>query len=191
MKTIDYVIKGIAGVLLFIFIVGACLLENKAINDYKSDLEIKDVTMASLIISSKPRYVEVKEEPKQEVIKPVDTTENEVLATFSGTVSHYGPDCVGCIGITASGYNVKNTIYYKDKEYGTIRIVAADPSIPLGSILRLTYQNNIFHVIALDRGGAIGFNRTFILDLLCESEKISYQHGIMKNTKIEVLRYGY
>ena len=187
MKTIDYIIKSMKYLLLYVFVLGALFIEKEAIKDYKTDLESSQKTMLSLLISSKPRYVEVKEEIKQEI----DTKEDEILATFNGTVSHYGPDCVGCIGITASGYNVKNTIYYTDKEYGKVRIVAADPSIPLGSILRLTYKDKIFHVIALDRGGAIGFNRTFILDLLCESEKISYEYGIMKNTKIEVLRYGY
>ncbi len=149
--------------------------------------------ISSVIVSSKPRIVKAKKIVKKAptAITQVDTTGQEVLATFSGTVSHYGPNCSGCSGVTASGYSVKNTIYYQDKTYGTLRIVAADPSIPLGSVLRLQTSNSTILAIVLDRGGAIGFSRKFILDLLCESEAQSYQYGILKNTTVDVLRYGY
>lgn len=33
--------------------------------------------------------------------------ENKVIDKFTGTITGYGPDCYGCIGITASGYDVK------------------------------------------------------------------------------------
>lgn len=168
-------------------------LDKSVQNEYKEMMEVgSKKNISTIIVSSKPRIVKVpKPKKKPIVITNVDTSDKEVLATFGGTVSHYGPDCVGCSGVTASGYKVKNTIYYQDPTYGTLRIVAADRSIPLGSVLRLNTTNGVIHAIVLDRGGGIGFNKKYVLDLLCESEKQSYQFGIMKNTKVEVLRYGY
>ncbi len=116
-----------------------------------------------------------------------------VLATYNGNITAYGPDCTGCIGITASGYNVKNTIYYQDKEYGKVRILAADKSLPFGTIIRinnLNISNEPIIGIVLDRGSAIGFNKNAYFDLLYRSEKESSFFGRQKAT-FEVLRKGY
>ena len=59
--------------------------------------------------------------------------ENKVIDKFTGTITGYGPDCYGCIGITASGYDVRNTIYYNDLIFigddesrtGAVNILAA------------------------------------------------------------------
>lgn len=48
--------------------------------------------------------------PQEE--KKVEEKQN----SFQGSITHYGPDCAGCSGITASGYDVKNTVYYNDSE---------------------------------------------------------------------------
>ncbi len=118
--------------------------------------------------------------------------DNKVLNTYNGYITAYGPDCKGCIGITASGYNVKNTIYYYDRQYGKVRIVAADKKIPFGTIVRIKYQNTSENNIAivLDRGSAIGFNRNALFDLLYRSEKETISFGKRKAT-FEILRYGY
>ena len=47
--------------------------------------------------------------------------EKKVLDKFIGTITGYGPDCYGCIGITSSGYDVRNTIYYNDKTYNNLK----------------------------------------------------------------------
>ena len=117
-----------------------------------------------------------------------------VLATYHGPITAYGPDCVGCkTGKTASGYNVRNTIYYEDKEYGKIRIVAADKSLPFGSIIRIK-DLNVFNddiiAIVLDRGSAIGFNRKVYFDLLYPSEKDTDFFG-KRYATFELLRRGY
>ena len=128
----------------------------------------------------------VTKEKKREKIKPV-------LKTYKGNITAYGPDCVGCIGITASGYNVKNgNIYYKDKEYGKVRIVAADKTLPFGTIVRIKNIKNVDPIIAivLDRGSAIGFNKSVYFDLLYKSEKETNSFGKRKAT-FEVLRRGY
>ncbi len=102
----------------------------------------------------------------------------------------YGSDCLGCSGITSSGYNVKNTIYYQDKEYGNVNIIAADKSIPFGTIIEFQTLNQKFIAITLDRGGAIGFNQRSQFDLLLESEAISYNFGVQE-VSYKILRTGY
>ena len=129
------------------------------------------------------------------VFKNIDIKEKAtpVLATYKGIITAYGPDCVGCSGITSSGYNVKNNIYYNDKTYGKIRILAADKSLPFGTIVRIS-DLSIFKepilAIVLDRGGAIGFNKNVYFDLLYKSEKETLSFGKRKAT-FEVLRKGY
>ena len=122
---------------------------------------------------------------KKEVVK-----KDKILKKYTGYITAYGPDCKGCSGITASGLNVKKTIYYNDKEYGKVRIVAADKKISFGTIVRIKYSNKSIIAIVLDRGSAIGFNRNALFDLLYKNEKESNKFGKKKAT-IEVLRYGY
>ena len=118
-----------------------------------------------------------------------------VIATYYGIITAYGPDCVGCTsGKTASGYNVLNgNIYYNDKKYGKVRIVAADKTLPFGTIVRIK-NLSIFKepilAIVLDRGGAIGFNKNVYFDLLYNSEKETLSFGKRKAT-FEILRRGY
>ena len=128
------------------------------------------------------------------VVKEDEETPKEeiVLATYHGNITGYGPDCKGCSGITASGYNVKNNIYYQDKEYGKIRIVAADKSLPFGSIIKITDLKNKDDILAivLDRGGAIGFKKKVYFDLLYKSEKDTNAFGKQKAT-FKLLRKGF
>ena len=118
----------------------------------------------------------------------------KVLATYHGPITAYGPDCKGCGGITASGYNVKKgNIYYNDKEYGKVRIVAADKKLPFGTIIKISnldiFSDDVIAIV-LDRGSAIGFNRRVYFDLLYPSEKSTLSFG-KRNATFEVLRRGY
>lgn len=119
--------------------------------------------------------------------------ENEVLDKFTGTITGYGPDCDGCIGITASGYDVRNTIYYNDKTYDKVRVLAADKSLPFGTIIKVSNLENYndFIGIVLDRGSAISFDGFSQIDLLFESEDYSYNFGRKENVIFEILRLGY
>ena len=120
----------------------------------------------------------------------------EPIATYYGKMTGYGPDCVGCSGITASGMNVMNgNIYYVDKTFGSIRIVAGDKSIPFGSIIKITGINissDPVIAIVLDRGGMIGFaeGKHAYFDLLHVSEKDTYYFG-RQDATFELLRMGY
>ena len=132
------------------------------------------------------KEINIFKEIKNEKIEPV-------IATYKGNITAYGPDCVGCSGITASGYNVRNNIYYNDKKYGKVRIVAADKSLPFGTIIRINNLNissDPVVAIVLDRGSAIGFNKKVYFDLLYKSEKETSTFGVKKAT-FEVLRRGY
>lgn len=115
-----------------------------------------------------------------------------VLKTYQGPMTAYGPDCVGCSGITASGYNVRHNIYYQDKTFGKVRILAADKSLPFGTIIRISGLNIADEVIGivLDRGSAIGFNKRSYFDLLYYSERETDSFGC-QNATYEVLRFGY
>ncbi len=118
-----------------------------------------------------------------------------VVETVKGDISAYGPDCDGCVGYTAAGRNVMNgNIYYYDKTYGNIRIVAAGPEYPFGTIVKMknvSYYGGDIYAIVLDRGGVIGKGRYRLFDLLFTSEESASNFGVSRNTECEILRTGY
>lgn len=172
------------------------LNSNKILNsDYLilDDKKVSEIISESNIIEKdETKQVVVKtEEPKKEsslILPNVDVSVMPVLATETITMSHYGHDCGGCkTGKTASGYYIGDgNIYYNDKTFGSIRIVAADKKYPFGTILRLNGEL----AIVLDRGG-IGDGKKFQIDLLVSSESESSKLGVKRNVNLEVLRYGY
>ncbi len=112
---------------------------------------------------------------------------------FSGIMTGYGPDCVGCGGKTGCPprQDVRNgNIYFNDNEYGKIRIVATDSRIPCGTIVKIRKSNVASEIIAiaLDRGGAIKDNK---MDLLVESEKYSSAKVGKQNVIYEIVRWGW
>ena len=162
-------------------------------------------------------YKEKSEELKEIVKKKEEVIDkyfmnNEVINTYTGILTGYGPDCVGCGNFvtnkvsTASGYHIADivdgsiqeafTITYIDNEYGEVRIVAADSTIPFNSIVRITIPNQEpIIAIVLDRGSTVGFencrsNKGCLtnFDLLYPSESISL--GKTYNVKFEMLRIG-
>lgn len=109
-----------------------------------------------------------------------------------GKLSRYGPDCYGCSGYLAYGKYVGNgIIYYSDSYYGNVRILAGDRSYPFGTIVRVSFNEESFLGIVLDRGGAIGFNRSALFDLLYPSEYLANIDGVSYNAKFEILRIGF
>lgn len=120
--------------------------------------------------------------------------ETNVLEIFSGQLTAYGSDCYGCSGITASGYDIRNgNIYYDDKEYGNIRIVAADRRYKFGTIVRISnlrFYDEPFIAIVLDRGFLI---KGDIMDLAFDTVKNPdvLNLGREKKAKFEILRYGW
>lgn len=85
------------------------------------------------------------------------------LGTFEATA--YGPDCVGCSGITANGTDIRNGNIYS----GGYRVIAADPRvIPMNSIVKITYSSGQTEMAKVcDTGGAI---KGKIIDIAFASE---------------------
>lgn len=109
--------------------------------------------------------------------------------SFKAKLVHYGPDCVSCGGrLGCNGQNAKNgNIYYNDKEFGKIRIVAASTLLPCGSILKINldaYDN--MYVIVLDRGVD-----SSMIDLLKESQRSKSPVRTVNNVVFDIVRYGY
>lgn len=124
---------------------------------------------------------------------PRDLISEKVISKFVGQLTGYGPDCKGCSGRTASGYDVTNgNIYFYDYLYGEIRIVAADANkYRIGTVVRITAPNvfaNPIIAIVLDTGGAIKGNK---LDLLFASQADTGGIGRQKNVQYEILRNGW
>lgn len=122
--------------------------------------------------------------------------EDKVLSTFVGTMTAYGYDCVGCsgyVGCAPYQWVGDGNIYYEDATYGKVRIVAADRSVPCGSILKIdsSKSDELIYAVVLDRGGAIGFNKRVQIDLLMNNEAETIPHGLAKGTKADILRYGW
>ena len=128
----------------------------------------------------------VKTTKKKTEKKTKKTTKKTTQVSNGYKLTHYGWDCKGCSGNTASGYNVRKTIYYNDKTYGKVRIVAMK-NLPLYSVIKIkNYKlGGDITAIVLDRGVGSG-----VIDLLTESEKKSSQLGIQKGVQIEILRRG-
>ena len=112
---------------------------------------------------------------------------------FNGKLTAYGPDCPGCSGNSACPprQNFKNgNIYFEDQVYGTVRVVAADRSIPCGSIVRISgisiYSEPVLAIV-MDRGGAVTGNH---MDLLFTSQS-NLEGFTTSNVKFENIRYGW
>ena len=159
----------------------------------KEEIE-KKITIEEERIKEEKRKKELEEARKREE-EAKKNASKDAIEVFNGSISAYTPYCSdGCHGYTASGRFVGNNIYYSDKEYGTVRIVAADPSLPFGTIVRfknMSYFGKDIYAIVLDRGGAIGNGRRVLFDLLFETENEANRFGISRNVTCEVLRLGY
>ena len=95
------------------------------------------------------------------------------------------PLCGGTLGCT--GQNVLDgTTTYQDKDYGTVKIVASSKSLPCGSIVNFSLNNENITAIVLDRGVT-----GTALDLLVESEAYALSNVGRKNISYQILRFGY
>ena len=168
-------------------------------------LDSVDDSIIDPLLDEDDVVVEEEEEEKEEVVTEVEdeisptveetpnlSIDKEPISVVTGNLTGYGPDCNGCSGITNSGYDVSNTIYYNDHEYGDVRILAADPSFPLYSIIRVSNVPNLdsFIAIVLDRGGNVGYGKGTLFDLLFATEKDPNILSLTENVTFELLRSG-
>lgn len=155
-------ISSIAVILLFMF-----LISINIINDNRNDFEIKsakykqtiqerDTTIKSLL--SDLDWVSASDESS---VAPVEESEGKWISIDPFKITHYGPDCEGCRGITASS-----------TEPVLNQTIATDPNvIPTGSEVIINGQV----YIAEDVGGAIQGN---IIDMYVESETVANDLGV-------------
>lgn len=100
------------------------------------------------------------------------------------SASAYIAKCVeGCTGITASGEDVTDSIYYNG-----MRVIATDTRvIPMYSVVELNFKDGTKEkAIALDTGGGIKGNK---IDLLVNSTDRAMNFGRQKVT-VRVLKWG-
>lgn len=114
--------------------------------------------------------------------------------SFDGQMTAYKATCVGCTGgvacpprqdVTGDNY------YFQDDTYGKIRILAADPHIPCGTIVsfsNVSFSSEPIIGIVLDRGGAIKGN---IMDFLVGPNDDMDVVGRQRGVHYEILRWGY
>ena len=153
---------------------------------------VKSIESSRIIPIVKEETKEIKEEYTQVYsVNEIRNIDNKKIE-FTGTITGYGPDCDGCSGIVACYPNpnvLNNNIYFIDNDYGQIRILAADSSIPCGSIIRVSnYDNTEFIGIVLDRGRDI---QGLTMDLLFDSEYTSAYLGRRYNINFKIERWGY
>ena len=167
--------------------------ENQVVEEKQDDLiNIQDYVENS-VEEEVSKYSQEKECITEEVSSPVEEEVSDVLETQIGSLSGYGPDCVGCSGFLASGLDVRSgNIYYSDSTYGSVRILAGDKSYPYGTIVRVKNSRlSEFIGIVLDRGGAVGFGKSHLFDLLYQTSSEALKNEVSYNTTFEILRYGY
>ena len=131
----------------------------------------------------------------------IQNTQNELykqgvynpIYTFMGELTGYAGDCPLCSGYLACPPRtnvLKEGIYFQDKTYGTLRIVASSRKYPCGTILRFNVgklSEEPIMAIVLDRG--VGGN---VIDLLTENEDYARKHvGRVRNLQFEVIREGW
>lgn len=152
------------------------------------EIEVEKEYSYNLVVVDKKDII------KDKIEETFEQKTSDVIETFIGTMTGYGPDCFGCSGVTASGYDIRNgNIFYEDKTFGTLRILAADKSIPFGTVIRVSgikIYDKPFLGIVLDTGGLI---KGTLLDLAFSSEKDEEvaKIGRSQNVKYEILRKGF
>lgn len=164
---------------------------------------IKEIIKSEINAKKKEEVIEpvINEETIQDIQEePVSKPSYNVIETYIGTLTGYGNDCRGCGSYTAADYDISNTIYYNDPQFGRVRIVAAgtvkeddSTKLPFYSIVRISNVPNMDPVIAivLDRGGSVGYGKVTLFDLLFESEAVANSTiGKRKNITFELLRKG-
>lgn len=152
--------------------------------EYQSKLEQLRVKQHQLEQQRLKKLALAKEaEKKQKRKEQVSRSNEKKYRTLIMEATAYDAFCnTNCIGITKTGYDVTNTVMYKDKF-----IVAVDPEIiPLHSIIKVEYEGRSFYAYALDIGKDIQKMR---IDILMNSRAEAYDFG-RKQVKVSIIRNG-
>lgn len=156
---------------------------SKSLDEKKKEIKNKNEKVKKKDDEIKQLEKELKSEKNKSENLKIELKNMSKLNTIDVKATAYTAFCpTGCIGITATGYNVKNTVY-KDG----YRVIAVDPKvIPLGSIVEVESSGMSFKGIAEDTGGAIKGNR---IDILMKDRSEAYNYGV-RNAKVKIIRKG-
>ena len=179
-------------IILLIFTIASSVNENHVVINNFNTVKALSSSVLNLIEREEVNFV-IDSYQKVFSITEINNYKGKKVE-FVGTLTGYGPDCVGCSGIVGCFpyQNVTNgNIYYEDSTYGKIRILAADKNIPCGSIIKISNYDFIegdFYGIVLDRGSAIN---GLTMDLLYESESETVKIGRTYEINFKIERWGF
>lgn len=160
---------------------------------------IKDIIYTRKFINGKEveRVETGSEVMKEPVARTFETGSVTTGRIFTGKLTSYGADCIGCGTRTAAGLYVtvngvknerKATLTYNGTEY---YVLAADRQFPFGTIVKISNHNftipDPFYGIILDRGGAVKGTK---MDLFSGSQKNPLFGGSGGTVTIEVIQMG-
>ena len=129
----------------------------------------------------------------------IETGKVQPGAYFTGKLTTYGGDCVGGNGTSSTGIKLSPItgvqgsnspkLTYNGRSYYCL---AADPSIPFGTIIEITNHNlsieSTAYGIVVDRGGAIKGNK---IDIFNGTEAGKYfTGGTSNNTQFKIVSVG-
>lgn len=162
------------------------------VNNVKSVQAVHIVNKYNSLLESNPQNKTIKVKQVGTFWEAMQIAPREPVG-FTGTMTSYGPDCAGCSGKSGCPPRQdfrEGNIYFNDSNYGTVRVVATDSSIPCGTMVRITTAgaSEPIYAVALDRGGAIKQNK---MDLLYESNSAATRAGTKYNVKFEIVRWGW
>ena len=147
--------------------------ERKAEADRKSKEEAEKVRLAKEQAAKNKKSTSNNVSTTKQQIKKAEVQQQ----TFYMETSAYTAYCKGCGGLTATGYNISNTIYYKG-----YRVIAADTSVlPFGTVVSI---DGVGQAVVLDRGGAIKGNK---IDILVNNNSEANRYGRQHNVKVTVI----
>ena len=158
----------------------------------------------------------ISEEEVEEILSHLNEKDRELVVTektdtiiahgtiqpgayFTGKLTTYGGDCAGGNGTSSSGISLSPTSGVKGSHSaklsykgGSYYCLAADPSIPFGTIIKITNHNlgieSTAYGIVVDRGGAIKKNH---IDIFNGTEAGKYfKGGTSNNTQFEIVSVG-
>lgn len=167
---------------LTIFLLGSSPAPMNEEKETEKDIQFHSSKETFLTAKEKPKgFISKKEEKDKEATKNEEIRQEKEQPNYTELTveaTAYVSFCdTGCSGITATGYDVRNTITTPEG-YG---IIAVDPAvIPLGSLVEIEGKK----YKALDTGGAIKGNRIDILMGITDTSK-AFQFGRQKiNIKV-------
>lgn len=166
-----------------LFIAGFISLKGRSVDMFSMSAD-KNINFPSEVKANEENKLQYKDIKEKDVNDNKTEKRNNDNTKYLGEfeMTAYTAYCDGCIGITKTGYDVRNTIYYDG-----MRIVAVDPDvIDLYSKLKITMPDGeVLEAIALDTGGAIKGKR---LDLLVENRKKARVDVGRKRVRVELIK---